>query len=202
MPFKDMSKLKILGNTIYVYENFLSEEETTKILKILKNFKEEQWNKNKNIAPEISPGVEYYLLIINRLKENLIEDLESDKGPGFVRLLQGVHWGVHSDNFEYLSLREQSKKIKDNETFKMVENIQYGFVVYINDDYEGGEIYYPDQNIVYKPKRGDLIIHSSEDFCKHGVKEIIFGTRYSYSGNLHTFIKAPIDYDQNDNRNY
>jgi hypothetical protein len=202
MPFKNMSKLKSLGDTIYVYENFLSEEETIKILKILKNFKEEEWNKSENIAPAFSPEVKYYSLIINRLKENLIEELDLDKGSNFVRLLQGSHWGVHSDNFEYLSLREQSKNLKDNEPFKMVENIQYGFVVYMNDDYEGGEIYYVDQNIIYKPKRGDLIIHSSEEFCKHGVKKIIFGTRYSYSGNLHTFIKAPIDYDQDAQRYY
>lgn len=37
--------------------------------------------------------------------------------------------------------------------------IGYGFCLYFNDDYEGGELDYPDLNITIKPKANALYIH-------------------------------------------
>jgi hypothetical protein len=50
-------------------------------------------------------------------------------------------------------------------------------MLYINDDYEGGELFFPDHDISYKPKPGDLVIYSG-DF-KHGVKASIGNPRYT-----------------------
>lgn len=33
----------------------------------------------------------------------------------------------------------------------------YSLVVYLNDDYEGGEIYFPEQNVKVKPKAGTIV---------------------------------------------
>jgi hypothetical protein len=54
--------------------------------------------------------------------------------------------------------------------------IFWGSVTYINDDYEGGEIYYPDYNYWYKPKAGSTVFHSGN--TKHGVKKVIKGDRF------------------------
>ena len=37
--------------------------------------------------------------------------------------------------------------------------IGYGFCLYYNDDYEGGELEYPELGIVVKPKANSLYIH-------------------------------------------
>jgi len=50
-------------------------------------------------------------------------------------------------------------------------------MLYINDDYQDGDIYFPDNNISYKPKPGDLVIYPGE--VKHGVKASIGNPRYT-----------------------
>ena len=56
----------------------------------------------------------------------------------------------------------------------------YTFLFYLNDDYEGGEISYPEYNVDHKPTRGDLVIHTTEVI--HGVKKIKSGMRYRMQG--------------------
>jgi hypothetical protein len=51
-------------------------------------------------------------------------------------------------------------------------------VIYLNDDYEGGEIEFPNQNINIKPESGSLIIFPSVDPYVHHPKKIISGNKY------------------------
>lgn len=53
----------------------------------------------------------------------------------------------------------------------LAEYIRYGIVIYYNDDYQGGEIEYPELDIVYKPKARSLIIHGGN--ILHGPKRVI-----------------------------
>lgn len=52
-------------------------------------------------------------------------------------------------------------------------------VYYLNDDYEGGEISFPDFNVMIKPESGDFLIFPSCYVYKHKVLPITKGTRYS-----------------------
>jgi hypothetical protein len=52
-------------------------------------------------------------------------------------------------------------------------------VYYINDDYTGGEIYFPDHGLEIKPKPNSLIIFPGNENYLHGVREIIDNNRYS-----------------------
>ena len=58
----------------------------------------------------------------------------------------------------------------------MESPIMWGCVVYLNDNYEGGEIYYPDYNYSYKPKPGSMVLH--EGNTRHGVKKVLSGDRF------------------------
>ncbi|CAB5218279.1 Oxoglutarate/iron-dependent dioxygenase [uncultured Caudovirales phage] len=60
-------------------------------------------------------------------------------------------------------------------------HLQWGAVVYINDDYEGGEIYYPELDLVYKPKSGDVVLHPADYVYRHGVKEVKVKNRYFFA---------------------
>ncbi len=51
-------------------------------------------------------------------------------------------------------------------------------VFYLNDDYEGGELHFPNQNITIKPKAGSLIIFPSVQPYIHHPKEVISGNKY------------------------
>ena len=51
---------------------------------------------------------------------------------------------------------------------------------YLNDDYEGGEIFFPDYNLKIKPKPNSLLMFPGNENYAHGVKEVTKGFRYTY----------------------
>ena len=57
---------------------------------------------------------------------------------------------------------------------------RYAFIVYFNDDYEGGEMCYPEYDYCYKPTAGDLIVHDVRII--HAVKKVKTSNRYYYQG--------------------
>lgn len=62
--------------------------------------------------------------------------------------------------------------------------IKYGVVIYINDDYDGGEIDYPALGITIKPTAGMAAIHDGD--AEHGVLPVSKGPRYI----LTTFVQC------------
>jgi hypothetical protein len=58
---------------------------------------------------------------------------------------------------------------------------QYKYVslLYLNDDYEGGELYFINQGIEIKPRRGSLIMFDPSAEYLHGVRKIKSGNRYT-----------------------
>lgn len=52
-------------------------------------------------------------------------------------------------------------------------------VAYINDDYEGGELYFPRFDLTLKPKKGDIAVFPSTYIYEHASKDMISGTKYS-----------------------
>lgn len=66
-------------------------------------------------------------------------------------------------------------------------DLAFSLVAYINDDYEGGEISFPNHNVTVKPKAGSMIMFPSQEPYIHEVKPIISGTRYMSPA--HVYIK-------------
>lgn len=65
---------------------------------------------------------------------------------------------------------------------KSFKTKHYSSLVYLNDDYEGGELYFPQHdNYAIKPEPGTLVCFKGDDENLHGVKEITEGTRYTLS---------------------
>lgn len=52
-------------------------------------------------------------------------------------------------------------------------------LIYINDNYDGGDIYFPELGISIKPGIGDLVCFPDTPDFVHGVKPITNGTRYT-----------------------
>jgi hypothetical protein len=57
------------------------------------------------------------------------------------------------------------------------QTIVFGIAIYLNDDFTGGELNYPDLNISSKPKRSSILIHDAS--LLHQVLPVISGSRYS-----------------------
>jgi predicted 2-oxoglutarate/Fe(II)-dependent dioxygenase YbiX len=55
-----------------------------------------------------------------------------------------------------------------------------GFLLYFNDEFEGGELYFPNFNLEYKPIKGSAAVFPCNDKeYIHGVKPITKGIRYA-----------------------
>jgi hypothetical protein len=53
---------------------------------------------------------------------------------------------------------------------------KFTIILYINDDYEGGEIHFPNENVTIKAEAGSVLIFPSN--LLHEVKTVISGNRY------------------------
>lgn len=57
--------------------------------------------------------------------------------------------------------------------------VDYASVLYINDDYSGGEICFPLQGLTYKPKAGTAVFFPANRWYMHSVSTVQEGTRYT-----------------------
>jgi hypothetical protein len=77
----------------------------------------------------------------------------------FVKYSEGEFFSSHSDHgFSY--------------------NCTVSSLAYLNDDYEGGELYFPHLGFKIKPKAGDIIFFPSNYIYSHGSAPIISGNKY------------------------
>jgi Rps23 Pro-64 3,4-dihydroxylase Tpa1-like proline 4-hydroxylase len=54
----------------------------------------------------------------------------------------------------------------------------YSVVLYLNDNYDGGEINFPNQNVKLKPQAGSMLIFPSNEPYVHEVNEVVSGNKY------------------------
>jgi Rps23 Pro-64 3,4-dihydroxylase Tpa1-like proline 4-hydroxylase len=55
-------------------------------------------------------------------------------------------------------------------------------VLYLNNDYEGGELFFPNQNVKIKPEPGSVVVFPSVDPYYHQSLEVISGMKYAVPG--------------------
>jgi hypothetical protein len=70
---------------------------------------------------------------------------------------------------------------------------KYVGILYLNEDYEGGLLYFPDHKIEIKPKLGQFIMFPGGHENIHGVTEITSGTRYTM---VSFWDYAELEYDE------
>ena len=183
-----------LGEDIYVYHNFVTEQECNSITEIAKSLNEEEWIGRFNTEGEghktSNRSIDILVPIKKRLSDILEEGVYIADNISIVRMKKGATWGLHADNHDFLDVIAASKNYKEGDDFTLEKNNIWGLVMYFND-FDGGCLFYPNQNIEYQPKKGDLVIHSSEEHCLHGVNELKSDVRYSHSNNLFNYIKVP-----------
>ena len=56
-------------------------------------------------------------------------------------------------------------------------------LLYLNSNFLGGELYYPELNFEYKPEACSAVFHLGEMPFVHGVRKVADGKRYHFGGN-------------------
>lgn len=197
-------KTESLANGILIVHDFITEEEENEYFKIINSATEEDWqgwytNNLKNFCLQkfgrddvenlVAEGkfeitsnwhdknLEFIDNPINHKVTKRLQDIikTSDQklvcsGFYFIqRMYEGVELVAHTDEYTDPS-------------------IKYASIIYIHDDYNGGEIFWPNVDVQIKPKPRDLLLFPGNDEFHHGVRHVLNGpTRYV----LPSFIKTP-----------
>ena len=163
----------MLISDIKIIPNYASDEDINNAINLFNNSKTYKFKNNPlvKIIP-LREGEKEATALIKKYSNKLL--LEQPVSPLFISEGFLSHWetgafaGVHIDN--------HGPRNRDD----MYGVVNYTALIYLNDDYEGGEIYFPNLNFEYKPKRGDAISFPCDlEDSAHGVKEVTKGNRYT-----------------------
>jgi hypothetical protein len=198
-PRESITPSGYFGNSadnIVTLENFMTEYEITTLDNFIRNNKvwdvtETHYNDEGVVIYDSSywedrvatyPTIEKTNLEVPKIIEGMVARLkiEVDKffnvdafptSPAMVKWLPGQLQMPHADK----ELHEGENKGKPND----FPYYDIAGLFYINDDYVGGELYFPNQNIQFKPKRGAAYFFPGDLNYIHGVTKIESGERYT-----------------------
>ena len=115
--------------------------------------------------------------------------LDDDIGRLLSRYRKIFNLEVMNSDHDWIVMKyDEGCFFKDHRDDSAMFDRTISIIVYLNDDYSGGEIEFPDFGILHKPKAGDVLFFPSAYSYVHNIKEITKGTRYAVV-NWFTFIK-------------
>lgn len=198
-----------LGNGILVYHGVLKPE--LDIVNRLEDVVTDPNNDYNYSEAMVGYGMkmpEYRDCFDIKFKKTDIQDDTSEASLKLQSLWEDVHYHKlqavkdYSQRFNIGELRywEALNFIKYGPGQHFQEHTDHGFsyncvvsmVGYVNDDYEGGELFFRMQNIKVKPKAGDLFVFPSNFMYPHRAMPVHSGTKYSivtmldYSNKFHS----------------
>ena len=183
-------------DNIVTLENFMTEEELSRLNSFIRNnnnwditethhnengtviYDADYWANRVATYPTIQKGDPEIPDLIEEMVARL--KIEVDKffgvdanptSPAMVRWLPGQLQMPHAD--KELHTGPDAGKPNDFPYYDLAG------LFYINDDYEGGELYFPNQGIQFKPKAGAAYFFPGDKNYIHGVTEIKSGIRYT-----------------------
>lgn len=162
------------ANSILRIDDFLSKEELDVILYTAENLdiwdpvgQDSQWTNRHtddrklfNNAPDIYRLIQEIHKKLSIRVSNFYGVKVSPNGITIARWFPGNSQDPHSDMLGF----------SDNEI---------GSVIYLNENYEGGEIYFPQHDLEIKPSAGSAVVFPGDEHYMHGVREIRSGIRYA-----------------------
>lgn len=180
---------------IFVVDNFITPEEISAIELQIENMTQEDWEKTYTDSLysfindqygvqtiEEARALGYDVQIDQQWVDKNAPIDESISYPINLRLdklfslfpnlfLNGV--GAMQRQYEGVSLAYHIDSLSN-------PSVVFANVIYVNDDFTGGELHFPNIDITYRPKKGSLIVFPSSEEYLHGVLPVGPGpTRYA-----------------------
>lgn len=82
------------------------------------------------------------------------------------------------NNFYFTKFEKGAEQLHVYDDDSLKNNKRVSFKYFINDNYAGGEIYFPNFQIAVKPEKGKLLIHPSNYAYNYIDNKITDGTKY------------------------
>lgn len=105
----------------------------------------------------------------NRLSPFYKVNFEWYERPQILRYSEGGKYNQHADADHWLP---------DTKTWVRTQDRDYSVLLYLNEEYEGGELHFPNQNFKFKPKAGMLAAFPSGHKYLHAALPTLSGLRY------------------------
>jgi len=147
-------------NKIQIFKNFLSKEECQIFIKEANEANKEKWTKN-NFYCTLKSSNHNEVKIIKSKLDKIFENKFYLQRPQIIHKTDITSkWVYHSDD-------------------EGGEDIKYGIVIYLNDDFKGGHTKYKNKNYEIVPESGMMIVHPATKEFEHTVTEVTGGHRYT-----------------------
>jgi len=175
-------QLGVDRNRIVEVPSFVSEEMATRMVDYFKE--EDRWGEtafNGSHGAPVQAGLvspsqfgladTVFMDVNSKLEEAVTAVYGKTVTPSSIHAQKwdvGSSANPHSDNSDF-----------DGNPTKGFDNLKYVGILYLNSDYEGGDLYFPEHKISIHPNSGSMYIFSGGVENIHGVTEITSGTRYS-----------------------
>lgn len=174
---------------IFVFENFISESDANTLLSLALRATDGEWSNYNYTERHENDEWEDRILILDKcdgftnLEKTIVDSLFNKIQSEVNKAIDKYTYEYTGFNTIYRSVTGQSMKTHSDQGLGV--KYKYGVVLYLNDSYDGGEIFYPNIGLEMKPKAYSLVVHPAHEAYRHGVKEVLSGTRYSMT----TFLK-------------
>jgi hypothetical protein len=194
---------------ILVIENFISEQELEQFWDIINTTPEDEWyvhyrKQLKSFCMEKFGRDDVENLVAEGKYEitqdwddkNLKIDMyrvSTNVSDRLLKLVHSVDKNLHV-TFGIFQRMQEGVELKAHTDQHTDPSISYAAVLYLNDDYADGEVFWPNKDLTLKPKPGTLVLFPGTDEYNHGVKHVGKGPiRYV----MPAFIKERGFYERN-----
>jgi predicted 2-oxoglutarate/Fe(II)-dependent dioxygenase YbiX len=121
--------------------------------------------------PEIKQVVEGLIVRLKKEVDKFFDVNVQATGPAIVRWPIGTRQDPHAD--------KELHEGPDAGTPNDFPHYDIASIFYFNEDYEGGELYFPIQGIEFKPTAGSAYFFPGDKYYVHGVRPILSGNRFT-----------------------
>lgn len=133
--------------------------------------------RNTQISP-IEPVYPQVNELLHYIVKNVINpfyqfEIDSSEVPQLLSYEVGGHYKPHIDGEGIWTAPDQTQ------IWRKTVDRDLSMVLYLNDDFEGGDFVFPDLKIRIRPEPGLLVCFPSNRFYKHGVEPVTKGRRFS-----------------------
>lgn len=197
-------------NDILWIKNFLTQDELNFVLKVINEASQEDWEVEymgnlKNFCLEkfgrddvdnlVAEGK--FEITQNWVDKNLNIKHHKEQNVFYERLSEIVDKcdpSLMLSGLATIQRMQPGVELKSHTDQHTDPSINYATIIYINDDYVDGELFFPNLDISLRPKPGDLLFFPGDEKHEHGVKHVGEGPiRYVIVG----FIKERDHYERN-----
>lgn len=182
-----------LDPNIFLVKNFLTQEENDYYCQLAESLTEEDWNYHylKGIKDRVKQryGTEDYEEAGVEVTHDWVDKVVSLEQYGCIQKhkldqrLQSLfdkNCGLSFRSFGIIQRQYEGAELRGHFDQYVDDRMKWASVVYINDNYNGGEFYFRDKNIeLIPPPRSILIFPATKEYW-HGVKVVHAGpVRYA-----------------------